>query len=45
MAKNRHNAPPPPTQLRHLSDSEDFCTFADVKVRARHRHQANSQAT
>lgn len=33
--KNPPNTPPPPTQLRHLSDWEDFCIFADVKVCAR----------
>lgn len=39
------NTPTPPTQHPRLSDWEDFCTFADVKVCTGLRQQSNSLAT
>lgn len=45
MTQNPPNHPPTPTQVRHLSDWENFCTFADVKVRAPLWNPPDSQAT
>lgn len=45
MTQLPHNTPSTPTHLRHLSDWEVFCTFADVKVCTGLRYQTISQAT